>query len=455
MESGVLLEYGSQPKGYGYLFFINIVFSIVFSVLLFGVNIADVAKNWPKYRCSPIVMPFASFYGYNTSENFNYCLQGIFNGSVGKFTSPFSSILGTFVGTLMTMLQSVNSLRLMLATLMGGVTKTFQEITTRFKTLVNQMFLTVERLKMLMGRMFATFYAVVYMGTSGMTAGMNFSRTVLFSFLDTFCFAPTTKLKLANGSIVQIQNVEIGQILESGAEVIARYEVAAIGQPMVSLFTPDQDIAVSANHYVKHPTTKKWIRAENHPDVSFTGPWRSHKPLICLDTNTHEIKIGSHIFSDYIETNTTDNQTMQLVDRYLNNGLTSPIPDSYTYEPSLAETERIKLADGTYKSASEIKLFDKLSTGEVYGIVKRIQSDMFKVENTIVSATASIWSPSEKLWIRACNYPNAIAIPGLFRTYNFLVMDSATIETKYIRMRDLMEVHSPDLEKPTSEALLA
>jgi hypothetical protein len=223
---------------------------------------------------------------------------------------------------------------------------------------------------------------------------------------------------------------------------------------MVTLSTPEQDIVVSSNHYVKHPTTHKWIRADQHPYVTAIHPWRSKKPLICLDTSTHEIKIGPYIFSDYIETNSTDTETMRLVDKYLNDGFITAVPDEYNYEPSIEESERIKLADGTYKPASEIQLFDTLSTGEVYGIVRRIQSDMFRIKNTVVSATASIWEPSKNLWIRACLHPDARPVAGLFRTYNFLVMDSATVETPNLRMRDLMEVHSPDLEKPTSDALL-
>ena len=49
-----------------------------------------------------------------------------------------------------------------------------------------------------MGRVFATMYAVIFMGLSGIKATTNFGNTFLFKFLDTFCFDPDTKVILKN-----------------------------------------------------------------------------------------------------------------------------------------------------------------------------------------------------------------------------------------------------------------
>jgi hypothetical protein len=47
-------------------------FWLIFTVLLLAglwygmsatIDISEVSRNWPKYRCSPTVMPFASVYG--------------------------------------------------------------------------------------------------------------------------------------------------------------------------------------------------------------------------------------------------------------------------------------------------------------------------------------------------------------------------------------------------------
>ena len=68
-----------------------ILFAIGFYYTTVSTNMREVSANWAKYRCDPSIMPFASLYGYNTAENFNYCLGGIFNTFSADSTSSKSS----------------------------------------------------------------------------------------------------------------------------------------------------------------------------------------------------------------------------------------------------------------------------------------------------------------------------------------------------------------------------
>jgi hypothetical protein len=64
------------------LFFIIMLILIVF-FSIFGINkVFDVKKikaDWANQRCSPSIMPFASFFGYNTKDNFEFCMGKIFS----------------------------------------------------------------------------------------------------------------------------------------------------------------------------------------------------------------------------------------------------------------------------------------------------------------------------------------------------------------------------------------
>ncbi len=91
-------------------------------VILLGVGIyfmtnlpdfKEIKNNWAKYRCSPQVMPFASFYGQDTAENFQFCMKNIFSGYAGEILGPFYGILGGFIKVLMNLINSANSIRVM------------------------------------------------------------------------------------------------------------------------------------------------------------------------------------------------------------------------------------------------------------------------------------------------------------------------------------------------------
>ena len=33
-----------------------------------------IQNNWPQYRCNPVIMPFAGYFGHDTEENFAQCI---------------------------------------------------------------------------------------------------------------------------------------------------------------------------------------------------------------------------------------------------------------------------------------------------------------------------------------------------------------------------------------------
>ena len=187
MESDASVDTILKATDYGNwvgLTLLTFLFIGIWYFLNSAIDIVEVKKNWPKYRCSPSVMPFAGMYGYDVNENFQFCLRSIFEGQVGEATGPFATIMGGTIGTLMVFLQNLNSIRVMLATLVGGVSKIFQEFSDRLKLAMSQIRITGLRMQTLMKRVFATFFAVLYMGLSVISTGTNFGNSFIFRFLD-------------------------------------------------------------------------------------------------------------------------------------------------------------------------------------------------------------------------------------------------------------------------------
>jgi len=419
-------------------------------------DIQNVKDNWEKYRCRPDVMFMADYYGHDSMQNLEYCLKSGFDKRAGSVIAPFYTYLGKFVEVLMIMLNSLNSIRMIFATIVGSATQIFSEFSGRIQALFYRFQMSAIRLKMLMGRVFATMYAVIFMGMAGIKATQNFGNTFLFKFLDTFCFDPDTQIQ-ANGQLIPIKEVKIGDRLAGGQKVTATFRFAADGQSMVSLPMAAEpkavpgNIIVSTNHYVKH---KGWIEAKNHPDAIPAPDWSGGetRPLICLNTDDHTIPIGKYIFRDYDETSEGDEAAMTMATDILN-GKKGPRSIGSS-EMACDGKTRIKTDTGLVP-ADEIKLGTILSHGEVVGLVKKECYKLCKINGEFFAAGTCIWSPQHNSWKRAFELADVLVVNKPIPFYSFVVTPSAVIETEFSVFRDYVEIHSKDLEAPYTAALVA
>lgn len=437
-----------QPQAQGAWFYFVLLLAVLIGflyLLIYGLGVADVSANWAQNRCKPQVMPFASLYGYNTSENFNYCMNNMISDQAGSSLGPIYKILATFVGTISTLISTANSLRLSLATLVGGITKVFQEFSERFNTLMVRIRVSTVRIKMLFGRLFATFNAIIYMGMSGITAVSNLGDTFLFKFLDTFCFDPDTLIDIKTKGPTPIKDVVIGDVLSlTGGSVTATFKFYSDGQPMVQL---GKDILVSTNHYVRLPAGG-FTKADKHPDAVAAADWSggTERPLICLNTSDHIIPVGEYRFLDYDETDAADKPTMIRVENILNNRKTAVTePTCLEYSPGFDGSTKIALKNGGFVMAKYVTLGQEISKGRVVGIVQKNIEKFVRIGEDVISASALVWDEKTNSWIRAWH------LGKIFKkkqaAYSFVVSPTATIETRQGTMiRDYMEIMSPDSE---------
>lgn len=444
MESDV-----KETPTLGWLIFITVFLAAIWYFISSAINIAEVSRNWPKYRCSPSVMPFASLYGYDTAQNFNFCLKAIFEGQVGGVTGPFSTILSSMLSSLMTFLKNLNSMRIMIATLVGGISKVLQEFTDRFKLLFFQIRVSFLKMQSIMNRLFGTFYAIIYMGLSAVQAGQNFSNTFIFRFLDTFCFDPQTLVREDTRGFIPIEKIQVGDII-SGKRVTSTYRFIADGQQMVNL----QGIYVSTNHYVDY--NGHMIQAGNHPDAYRIGPWLGGTtfPLICLDVEDHILKVQSLLFSDWDETEEADTELMIQNEQKLNGTFTiDSYPRTWKYQPAFGEETEILTRSGQKKPISALQLADELSLGRIIGLGKRlVNSFCILPSGTIVTPSTLVWNGT--VWERAGkNNPiENYSEPKIF--YSVIVADSATLETsKHEYIRDMLEIHETDIDRIVQKRL--
>jgi hypothetical protein len=415
-------------------------------------DIEHVKKNWDKYRCRPDVMLMADYYGHDSGDNMEFCLKSGFDFRSAGAVLPFYSYLKSFVDVLMNMLSSLNSIRLTFATIVGSVTNIFSEFSSRIKSLFFTIQVTSIRMKMLMGRLFATLYSIIFMGMAGIKATTNFGNTFLFKFLDVFCFDPDTIVLMKTGP-VKIKNVAVGDVFLSGERVTATFAFKADGQTMVDL----GGITVSTNHYVRY--NDKWIKASSHPDAKPVADWSggAERPLICLNTDKHSFPIGPYVFSDYDETAEGDVEAMEMAMAMLNgdskNAKGKGKGKSQNSEMACAKETFIQTRS-VPAQASQITLGTPLTQGEVIGLIQKECHEVCIYRGEKFAPGTAVWSEANNCWARAGDLSTTVTLDKPEILYSFVVTPSACITTAAGTVfRDYVEVHTPDLELPYAASL--
>ena len=116
------------------------------------------------------------------------------------------------------------------------------------------------------------------------------------------CFHPNTRIKLRNGIIKPIRDIDLGDILEDGSIVESVMKIDNKREP-VPLYiikksgVDGDDIFVTGSHLVFDQKLNRFIKVENYSKAVSTNTqveWFS-----CLITSNHKIKIGNELFWDW------------------------------------------------------------------------------------------------------------------------------------------------------------
>ena len=100
----------------------DIVFTILIIVVFLGLYLANilaigmkkVKDNWPLYRCSPAVMPFASLFGHDVGDNFMQCIQTTQSSYMEYLMMPLNheiSLVGSVATKIVKDTESIRGLR--------------------------------------------------------------------------------------------------------------------------------------------------------------------------------------------------------------------------------------------------------------------------------------------------------------------------------------------------------
>jgi hypothetical protein len=410
-------------------------------------NVKSVSDNWSRYRCSPFIMPFAELFGYDSAQNFQFCVRSMMQSQSGEMFQPVYNLLGQQGASLGIVINAINGFRNTLGKFKLSADGFLNGVMSKFQALLFQIRIMFMRMQTLMGRVYGTMYSLIWMGTSAITAGTSLAENDLVNFMFEFCFAPTTRIRMQDGSSRMIQDIQIGDILWGDVRVTSTFRFKGDRTPMVQI-GPD---VLSAEHQVFEG---EWIPAHQH---SAALPTSSLPLLICLNVTGHAFVTEAGLrVADYDESShpVAVAAAQEVAERALNGGCTGKTVSDYSlgFDPAA----EIWMSDRTWKPANLLRLGDRVYGGaEVLGLVQEWTQTARNYGGVLVSDAQLVYV--DCLWKRAADLEHAdVAFAPLMQC----VTDRAAplflrnpAHKAPIIVRDYREAPIPDMEIPYLAAL--
>jgi len=291
-----------MPTGQNWFNFVyvNLGFSLyILSMYYFG-SVDEIKANWPEYRCNPMYMPLSD----NLQEDFTYCVQSMQTNLMGYLLQPITFITSSFSNLSGTFMTEINSVREMFSSVRTFITNIIQKIYGIFLNIIIEFQKIIIGIRDLVGKLIGVLTALMYIIQGSeytMESAWNGPPGQMVKALGS-CFHPETIVKLKNGNIQSMKELNLGDILENGSKVIAVMKIDNSDNDSLYKLegrgVNNSDIYVTGSHLVYDKNKMKYIEVKNYSpaikqDIEKTS-WFS-----CLITDDHLIKLGQEQFWDW------------------------------------------------------------------------------------------------------------------------------------------------------------
>lgn len=287
-------------KNWMYFIYVNIGFTLYTVATYYLSSIKEIKDNWPLYRCNPMYMPLSD----NMSQDFTYCIQNITTSFMGYLLQPLTFITSTLATLGGKFSEQINSIRQMFDKIRTFISSIIQSIFGVFLNIIIEFQKIIMGLKDLIGKTIGIMVTLMYVmdgSLKTMNSAWSGPTGQLVKALGK-CFYPETKIKLKNGNIIAIKDINLGDILENGSIVHStmkidnknnKEDLYCIKEKGVN----GDNIYVTGSHLVFDDSKRNFVKVSKYSKAiksKIQTEWFS-----CLITSDHKIKIGSEIFWDW------------------------------------------------------------------------------------------------------------------------------------------------------------
>ncbi len=287
-----------MPRGSDWFNFVyvNMAYLALIFVISIFLRLQEIRKNWPKYRCNPVYMPFAD----DVSKNFTHCVQNMQANYMGYLLQPIWTTISSMQSMATDTMGSLQNFRKMIAFIrdsFGGIMGSVMGI---FVNLVFEFQKITIAIKDSVAKLSGTVVTFMYMMDGvRMTLGSVWSGPP-GQMTRSLCFHPETLVTLQDGEKKAMKNVCLGNVLNNGSRVIGTMCIANENEEAmfrVPIQSEGSSVLVTGAHYILNCNLGKYIRVRDHPDAI---PVRDvPAEFACLITDDHKICIGDREFWDW------------------------------------------------------------------------------------------------------------------------------------------------------------
>jgi hypothetical protein len=249
----------------------------------------------------------------DVDKNFVYCIQNSMSSFMGFILQPITFLTSSMTSMLSGFLNEVNMVRAMFDKIRTLISSIIESVFGIFLNLVIEFQKIIIGIKDLIGKTIGIMVTLMYIldgSIKTMKSAWNGPAGQLVKALGK-CFHPDTKIKLKNGTIVSIKDVNLGDVLENGSIVSVTMKLDNKNDP-VPLYiirgagVDGADIYVTGSHLIFDKKSKKYVPVEKYEKAIKTEiiiEWFS-----CLITSDNKIVIGSETFWDWEDDHVLTNQ---------------------------------------------------------------------------------------------------------------------------------------------------
>ena len=291
-----------MPSGKTYFLFlvVNLAFIVNIFMIFYSSQLAEIKSNWPLYRCNPIYMPLAD----DIQSNFVFCIQSMQTNFMGYLLEPLTFLTSSITNNMSSMLTEINSVRAMFDKVRTFSAAAVESVFGVFLNLIIEFQKIIIGIKNLMGQTIGILVTIMYVmdgSIKTMESAWNGPSGQMVRALGK-CFNPLNKIKLLNGNVVFMKDINLGDVLQNGSivESVMQINNKTNPEPLYIIKNSgvnNEDIYVTGSHLVFDKRQNKFIKVKN-------APWAIKTDIIldwfsCFITSDHKIQIGNQIFWDW------------------------------------------------------------------------------------------------------------------------------------------------------------
>lgn len=296
------------------LIVVIIIIFTAYGLNMYAVGIDEIKKNWHKYRCNPMIMPFAGFFGKDTGENFVQCVSEIQKFKMIDFLNPVNIMLSLFDDVINTAFDSLNNFRKYISSITGNVLKIFSEVFGVFQNLIIAFHSIIIRMKDMMSKLTGVMITILHVVDGTIKTGESMWKGPAGKVIRTVsCFHPDTEIHLLNGIVKKITEIDVDDVLEDGSIVHATMRLKGnIENKNTTDNTTEQlndyykiydtkhqkYVYVTGEHLVYDPSKCGFVKTKNY-SLATHVPDLHTDFVYSLITDTHKLQFGNITFWDW------------------------------------------------------------------------------------------------------------------------------------------------------------